>query len=386
LSGCDTEYAADLKYPLRTDPILGQSLSTIPPQFDRPGELSQIFAPILNDPKNEEKRNFLYPDKLKLEVQRQLDQALDQIFGTPHSPKANFPSEIRTAIAPLKQDDEILAHGSKLYRLHCLHCHGLTGNGRGPTAPWVNPHPRDYRQGMFKFIATQGGNERKPRREDLLRTLREGVEGTSMPTFALQPPADLEALVSYVINLSMRGEIEFILTKDFLKENQEMDFPTRLGEVQEDVTGPWVKAAAADSVVTPKTTITWPLPDDKRRESVRRGYRLFVHGKPIAGDEKNFKEEFAGACFGCHKDFGRQITYFYDDWGTIGRPADLTAGVYRGGRRPIDLYWRISGGILGVKMPASNETYSSEEIWDLVNFLQVLPYPRMRDKYDIKID
>ena len=40
---------------------------------------------------------------------------------------------------------DTLAEGSKLYRQHCLHCHGLEGNGRGPTGYWVNPPPRDYR-------------------------------------------------------------------------------------------------------------------------------------------------------------------------------------------------------------------------------------------------
>ena len=29
---------------------------------------------------------------------------------------------------------------------------------------------------------------------------------------------------------------------------------------------------------------------------------------------------------------------------------------------------------------------NSDQIWDLVNFLQVLPYPEMRRKYGIEID
>src|SRR5207245_5054559 len=109
----------------------------------------------------------------------------------------------------LKLDEPTLAKGSHYYRLHCLHCHGLTGNGRGPTAPWVNPHPRDYRQGIFKFTSSsQSTGTRKPRREDLLRTLREGVEGTTMPSFNLLGEDSLEALASYVTHLSMRGQLE----------------------------------------------------------------------------------------------------------------------------------------------------------------------------------
>ena len=41
-----------------------------------------------------------------------------------------------------------------------------------------------------------------------------------------------------------------------------------------------------------------------------------------------------------------------DDWGNPLRPANLNRGVYKGGRRPIDLYWRIAKGINGAKMPA----------------------------------
>jgi hypothetical protein len=71
---------------------------------------------------------------------------------------------------------------------------------------------------------------------------------------------------------------------------------------------------------------------------------------------------------------------------------DLTKGVYRGGRRPIDLYYRIHSGINGSNMASlldvEGETPKDREkrIWDLINFLQVLPYPEMRKKYDIKLD
>ena len=41
-----------------------------------------------------------------------------------------------------------------------------------------------------------------------------------------------------------------------------------------------------------------------------------------------------------------------DDWGNPLRPANLNRGVYKGGRRPIDIYWRIAKGINGAQMPA----------------------------------
>ena len=85
-------------------------------------------------------------------------------------------------------------------------------------------------------------------------------------------------------------------------------------------------------------------------------------------------------------DYGRQSLYFYDAWGTIGRPTDLTLAVYRGGRRPIDFYWRVHSGVNGSNMPAFYKSLKPEEIWDLVNFVEILPYPKQRAEYGIDID
>jgi len=63
-----------------------------------------------------------------------------------------------------------------------------------------------------------------------------------------------------------------------------------------------------------------------------------------------------------------------DDWGNALRPANLNRGIYKGGRRPLDLYWRIAKGINGAKMPAHYPNLEPERIWDLVNFVLELPY------------
>jgi mono/diheme cytochrome c family protein len=99
-----------------------------------------------------------------------------------------------------------------------------------------------------------------------------------------------------------------------------------------------------------------------KEESIRHGFAVF-------------KSE-AGACIKCHTDYGRQVNFKYDDWGTLVRPRDLTAGNYRGGRRPIDLYWRIKGGIEASGMARAGLD-KDKDIWDVVNFVQALPYPQM---------
>ena len=64
-----------------------------------------------------------------------------------------------------------------------------------------------------------------------------------------------------------------------------------------------------------------------------------------------------------------------DDWGNPLRPANLNRGVYKGGRRPIDIFWRIAKGINGAQMPAHYPSPLNEaKVWDLVNFVLALPY------------
>jgi mono/diheme cytochrome c family protein len=377
LSGCDTEYPADLKYPLRTDPLVVQKISATPSNLDRPGQLAQILVPLEATDRNA----IAEPSKLEAKQRSELDRSLEQIFGTPRAPTVSpagvKDEDLRTVLkdvqGTLKLDDQTLAEGSALYRIHCLHCHGLTGNGHGPTAPWVNPHPRDYRQGIFKFTSVQGGNDRKPRRSDLLRTLRQGVEGTSMPSFGLLPDNHLEALASYVIHLSMRGELEYNLMRQFLQGNIGADeFEDQIVQNLSDIAGTWRKYASPETLIKPDPKIALPT-GEERKASVQRGFKLF-------------RDTSQAGCIGCHKDYGRQITYFYDAWGTIGRPADLTTGIHRGGRRPIDLYWRIDSGVNGSNMPAFNTFLKTQDIWDMVNFVQILPFPKMRQEFGVEID
>ena len=49
-------------------------------------------------------------------------------------------------------------------------------------------------------------------------------------------------------------------------------------------------------------------------------------------------------------------------------------GVYRGGMRPLDLYYRIHAGINGAPMPAAKGTVPPEDIWHIVNYIKSLPY------------
>ena len=91
---------------------------------------------------------------------------LSRIVKTKSGTPSASPPSAAAMMSALQIDPATLREGSKLYRVHCLHCHGLTGDGRGPTSKWVNPHPRDYRRGLFKFqsVDQTDGRKRAPNR------------------------------------------------------------------------------------------------------------------------------------------------------------------------------------------------------------------------------
>jgi mono/diheme cytochrome c family protein len=386
-------YPEHLRYPPRQDVLVEKAPTKEERKLPPPGELEQHIVHALEADK--EKAKWFNPKDLSAEDGRQLRAALRAVFGTPRDPRIR-PSEdsdnrgeynawlgkwmgtlafrkadeLSTVIAPGGEDEEqILRRGSVLYRRHCLHCHGLSGDGRGPTGPWVHPHPRDYRRGQFKFISTGGVRDRKPRRADLVRILTRGIDGTSMPAFGLLPEHELEYLASYVIHLSLRGQVEFETMKTLLSEGGKDNLDRlKTGDEPDVVQHVYSQAAriliswADSNSAKPYEPgpYTEPKDDTQRYEAIRRGHQIFIGST---------------GCVACHNDYGRQVPYKYDEWGTLVRPANLTVGLYRGGRRPIDLFWRIKGGIPPAGMPAA--TLSDPDYWNLVEFVRALPYPAM---------
>jgi mono/diheme cytochrome c family protein len=369
LSGCGSNaYPEDLEYPVRSGVLLiaAPTPANPPVSFEPPGELNFILD-ALDDTEKSKTYNLNDPKYMTPEDRDQYQLALNKLFGTPAVPLVSAIDD--KTRAELKLDPETLAEGSR----HCLHCHGLTGDGHGPTAPWVNPHPRDYRRGIFKFSSSSQpyGEVRKPRRDDLRRTLEEGIDGTSMPSFRLLPSNEPEALISYVMHLSIRGQAEFRTLRDQLTIGLDEGVEQALTKNTKSVAKFWWDASFAREDGKLRYLIqpgSYPKYDSeqKRLASVRKGFQLFVTSGPSSA-----------SCISCHKDYGRQSPLSFDEWGTIIRPADLTLGLYRGGRRPVDFYYRIHSGINGSGMTAFGSTLSSEEIWDLVNFVQALPYPQM---------
>ncbi len=73
--------------------------------------------------------------------------------------------------------DELKA-GKFIYERSCAICHGPRGAGDGLAAAQLDPAPRDFTRGLFKFRSTPSGT--MPTLEDLARTVTHGVTGTAM--------------------------------------------------------------------------------------------------------------------------------------------------------------------------------------------------------------
>ena len=277
--------------------------------------------------------------ELSPELQSDLNEQLVNYAGDFVNPKL---------IAESDSPQPDLKHGQRVYQERCVQCHGVSGDGLGPAATSMYPRPRDYRKGLFKFTSTPYGS--RPLRSDLLKTVREGVRGTSMPAFNLLPAQDLEAVVDYVIMLSRRGELEeqLYLTADS-EEEIDPDY------VQEDMVDFVIErwAEAEGSEVRPLT-----LPPKFTSDHVARGRLAFL----------------SKGCSKCHGEDGRGQTADNrgnDAWGFPTRAADLTSGMLHGGTRPQDIYLRIFNGINGTPMPGFSNSLKDEPdtIWDLVSYV-----------------
>lgn len=287
-------------------------------------------------------------DPLQVQVRRHLAE----LCGTPQEPRL---------LGQEDMDPQYLRLGARIYQRHCAACHGISGDGAGPVAQVMNPRPRDYRKGVFKFISTPYGS--KPLRADLVRTIRVGIRGTSMPSFDLLPDGELQAVVDYVLALTHRGELELRLAIE--AENEGTIDPEIVPDLVAEVLEPW--RVAGEQVIVPP--IVEPL---YTRESIELGRQAFLTEK--------------AGCFKCHGADGTGRTSeneqgFVDTWGQRTRAADLTSGLFRGGAESVDIYRRIAGGVNGTPMPSYRQALASqpEVIWHLVHYVQFVSDARRRE-------
>jgi cbb3-type cytochrome c oxidase subunit III len=94
--------------------------------------------------------------------------------------------------------------GAMIYREQCAVCHGADGRGDGPAAGLLDPRPRDFTKGRYKFRSTPTGT--LPTLADVVATISRGLRGTSMPGFAdLLAPQAIDAVARHVLALAPPG-------------------------------------------------------------------------------------------------------------------------------------------------------------------------------------
>ncbi len=90
---------------------------------------------------------------------------------------------------------EAIARGAAVYQAHCVACHGVNADGKGPAAVAFTPGPRDFTDPSAKW--TIG---REP--EQIHQAVSKGVPGTGMAGFAAaMSPSELWDLVHYLGSL-----------------------------------------------------------------------------------------------------------------------------------------------------------------------------------------
>ena len=327
-------------------------------------------------------------DELPALHQQNIREGLHALFGTSNAPRLRLPEEAEDDESAVDEavDDQsadhgevrryvdvvdrlTLRHGSRIYNARCAGCHGITGDGAGPAAPYLLPRPRDYRRGIFKFTSTPYGM--KPARHDLVRVIRRGAKGTSMPAFPWMADEDLDALIEYVIYLSQRGEVEYYVTmmSEEYDAEEEIDF-VEFTDAIESAREAWT--SAEELVVKPQSA-----EPEYNTESVAAGRHLFLtqgcskcHGIDGKGQTEWLDPEFLQAQEDASET--EKIAINRDAWGDPAPAADLTARLLHGGRRPIDIYRRIYTGINGTPMPAFDQVFADnpDGVWHLVHYVR----------------
>lgn len=216
--------------------------------------------------------------------------------------------------------DELKA-GKFIYERACISCHGRQGRGDGVAAPLLDPRPRDFTRGLFKFRSTPTGT--MPTLDDLVRTERLGVAGTAMGQWEELSPTDRRAVLLYIQTFSRFG---------------------------------WQEGKP----------IMVPLEPPFSAESVTRGAQWYARLQ----------------CEKCHGATGRgdgpSAAELKDSWERPIRPTDLTLGYrYKRGSTPRDIYLTFFTGLMGTPMPSYSGTLqNAQQEWELVHYVYSLSLRR----------
>ncbi len=206
----------------------------------------------------------------------------------------------------------------QLYSKHCAACHGENGDGIGTAEKFLYPKARDFTRGVYKFRTTPSGSP--PTDDDIYRSIKYGVAGTSMPAWDRMTEKQLLGLVQYVKTFS-----------DIFEDEEAMEKPVTLTKESKNTA-----------------------------QSVASGKKLYVELE----------------CNKCHGDEGRgdgpSAATLTDDWDNPITPYDLTLGplLMKGGAASADIYRTLVTGLDSTPMPSFAEELNPAQTWDVVHYIQ----------------
>jgi mono/diheme cytochrome c family protein len=227
-------------------------------------------------------------------------------------------------VASLAQESHIgnltgnAQHGKALYQRYCIFCHGPYGDGRGESAPYLNPKPRDFTLGVYKCRSTPSGS--LPLDSDLYDTISRGIHASGMPSWKPLLRQDRADLVAYVKTFSSKFQEE-----------------------------------------KPAAPVQIPPEPSSSSESVKRGAELFqsmncvfCHGKGGRGD-------------------GPSAASLTDSKGFPITPFDLTSGTrLKCGDSEKAIFLDLTTGLDGTPMPSFTDALKPDQIWDIVHYIATL--------------
>ena len=224
--------------------------------------------------------------------------------------------------------------GWPTYVKHCSSCHGEEGDGQGVGARFLDPPPRDFGFGRFRFISTENA---APSGKDLFEVIGAGLAGTSMLPFAHLGEDDVWRLVDVVLAFRNRG-----IAKSLKAAGLE---------------GP----AFASAFERRTKPILPPDAEDEPPETYESAAKGLLH--------------YRAHCAKCHGVDGRGVVdpTMKSEEGHADPATDLTRGVYK--QSPLKKNWfaRIRLGLPGSAMPAlPKETLDDRGVWELIHYLRTL--------------
>jgi mono/diheme cytochrome c family protein len=210
------------------------------------------------------------------------------------------------------------SRGRALYQRYCVYCHGPLGDGRGESAPYLNPKPRDFTKAAFKCRSTPSGS--LPLDTDLYDTITRGVHASGMPSWRPLLKQERADLVAYV--------------KAFSSSFQEEK---------------------------PGAPVEIPAEPPSSAESIQRGSELFQSMN----------------CWSCHGKQGRgdgpSAASLTDSKGNPITPFDFTSGSrFKCGDTDRDVYRDLVTGLDGTPMPSFASATTADQRWDLVHYIRSL--------------